>query len=319
MTRNNKNVGVIKVGSNSIRMLIAEKSDSGFYFRELYRKGAITKIGEGFNAGKAGTLKQVPVERSIGILGDFFDTAKKFDVGNPFVVATGVIRQALNRDDFVSLVSRKFGKNINIISGDEEACFTCNGVLSSLNRNIDPQIIFDVGGGSTEFVLIKNGKKETASLNIGAVVLTQDHLYDDPPSKEQINKLFTYIEGVLDSNLCNFHAIESEKLGIIGVGGSVSTIAKMIKAIKKGGLFDKDLLGVTKTDIETIFENIRIVPAAKRLMFKGLERGREDTILAGMAIVLKTMEYLSKNEMAVSHSGILEGMLIKQCEGEENE
>ncbi|MBN1226527.1 MAG: hypothetical protein JXA79_06015 [Deltaproteobacteria bacterium] len=52
---------------------------------------------------------------------------------------------------------------------------------------------------------------------------------------------------------------------------------------------------------------------------KGIERGREDTILAGMAIVVKIMEYFVKNEMAVSYSDILEGMLVKQCEGEKNE
>jgi exopolyphosphatase / guanosine-5'-triphosphate,3'-diphosphate pyrophosphatase len=138
MIKDKENIAVIKAGSNSIRMLIAEKSDSCSYFRELYRKSAITRISEAFNAGTRETLKPLPVERSVRVLGEFFDIAKTFGAVNPFIVAAGVIRQALNRGDFVSLVSRRFGKDIRIISGEEEAYFTCKGVLSSLNRDSTP-------------------------------------------------------------------------------------------------------------------------------------------------------------------------------------
>jgi len=316
-----KNIASIEIGSNSIRMLIAEKPDSGNDFREVYRKRVITKIGEDFNSNQIETLKRVPIERSVSALGEFFDIAKKFGVTYPFAVATGVIRKAVNGNDFISLVSKKFGGNVRIISGEEEAGLTCKGVLFSLNHSDGPFLIFDLGGGSTEFVLVRNGEKEIMSLNLGAVVLTQDYLSDDPPSKGQINRLINYIEGIFNLNLCNFNEIENECFTLIGTGGSAYTLAKIIKEMKKKDFIEKDksVTSLKKTEIEGVFEKIRAVPALERLNFKGIEKGREDTILAGTAMVIKIMDYFNKNEIVVSYSDILEGILIKYGGGEKNE
>jgi len=316
-----KNIASIEIGSNSIRMLIAEKPDSGNDFREVYRKRVITKIGEDFNSNQIETLKRVPIERSVSALGEFFDIAKKFGVTYPFAVATGVIRKAVNGNDFISLVSKKFGGNVRIISGEEEAGLTCKGVLFSLNHSDGPFLIFDLGGGSTEFVLVRNGEKEIMSLNLGAVVLTQDYLSDDPPSKGQINRLINYIEGIFNLNLCNFNEIENECFTLIGTGGSAYTLAKIIKEMKKKDFVEKEksVTLLKKAEIEGVFEKIKAVPALERLNFKGIEKGREDTILAGTAIVIKIMDYFNKNEIVVSYSDILEGILIKYGGGEKNE
>lgn len=82
---------------------------------------------------------------------------------------------------------------------------------------------------------------------------------------------------------------------------------------------DKSVTSLKKVEIEGIFEKIRAVPALKRLNFKGIEKGRDDTILAGTAMVIKIMDYFNKNEIKVSYSDILEGILIKHGGGEKNE
>ena len=316
-----KNIASIEIGSNSIRMLIAEKPYSWGNFREIYRKRAITKIGEDFNGKQIETLKPGPIERSVSALGEFFDIAKKFGVIYPFAVATGVIRKAVNGNDFISLVSKKFGRNVRIISGEEEADLTCKGVLFSLNHNERPFLIFDLGGGSTEFILVKNGEKNIMSLDLGAVVLTQDYLFDDPPGKDQINRLINHIEGMFNINLYDFNETENEKFSLVGTGGSVFTLSMIIKEMKKNDFVEKDksVTSLKKTEVEGVFEKIKAVPAQKRLNFKGIEKGREDTILAGTEMVIKIMDYFNKNEIVVSYSDILEGILIKYGGGGKNE
>ena len=316
-----KNIASIEIGSNSIRMLIAETSDFGESFREIYRKRVITRIGEDFNSNQIETLKQAPIERSVMALGEFFDIAKKFGVTYSFLVATGVIRKAVNGNDFISLVSKKFGRNVEIISGEEEADLTCKGVLFALNQSEGPFLIFDLGGGSTEFILVQNGEENIMSLNLGAVVLTQDYLYDDPPSKEQIDRLISYIEGIFNCNLYDFTKIENEEFSLIGTGGSAFTLATIIKEMKKKDFTEKDesVTSLKKGEIEGVFEKIRAVPALERLNFKGIEKGREDTILAGTAMVIKIMDYFHRDEIVISYSDILEGILIKYWGGEKNE
>ena len=316
-----KNLASIEIGSNSIRMLIAETSDFGKSFREIYRKRMITRIGEDFNNNQMKTLKQVPIERSVMALGEFFDIAEKLGVTYPFLVATGVIRKAVNGNDFISLVSKKFGRNVEMISGEEEADLTCKGVLFALNQSEGPFLLFDLGGGSTEFVLVQNGEEKIMSLNLGAIVLTQDYLYNDPPSEGQINRLISYIEGIFNCHLYDFTKIENEEFSLIGTGGSAFTLARIIKEMKKKGLAEKDegVTSLKKGEIEGVFEKIRAVPALERLNFKGIEKGREDTILAGTAMVIKIMDYFHKDEIVISYSDILEGILIKYWGGGKNE
>lgn len=298
-------------------MLIAETSDFCESFKEIYRKRVITRIGEDFNSNQMETLKQVPIERSVKALGEFFDIAEEFGVTYSFLVATGVIRKAVNGNDFISLVSKKFGRNVEIISGEEEADLTCKGVLFALNQSEGPFLIFDLGGGSTEFVLVQNGEEKIMSLNLGAVVLTQDYIYDDPPRKEQIDRLIRYIEGIFNCNLYDFTKIKNEEFSLIGTGGSAFTLAKIIKEMKKKDFAEKDesVTLLKKGEIEGVFEKIRAVPALERLNFKGIEKGREDTILAGTAMVIKIMDYFHRDEIVISYSDILEGILIKYWGG----
>ncbi|MBW2334778.1 MAG: exopolyphosphatase, partial [Deltaproteobacteria bacterium] len=162
----------IEIGTNSIRMLIAEKGISENTLKPILRKRAVTRLGKNFNKKEARIIESETMSRSLSVLRDFFDIARQFNIPSPIVVATGVVREARNRNNFIVLIDKKLGHTVKIITGEEESELTCKGVLSSLDRRRKPLVIFDCGGGSTEFIWTNNKKRETVSINCGAVTLT---------------------------------------------------------------------------------------------------------------------------------------------------
>ena len=310
----------IEIGSNSIRMLIAEKGNSDTPLKPVLRRRAITRLGEDFNREEIATIKPGPMLKSIGALKDFFGIASQCGVSSPIVVATGVVRKAVNRNDFIAMIAERFGHTVKIVSGQEEADLTFDGVLSSLNHRGEPLIIFDLGGGSTEFVWANNRERKAVSIELGAVVLTEDYLITDPPKDEEIYHLIRHIEDTFRIRLDPLKERGKGGFSIIGTGGTIVTLAAMIYGIAEDDYNETKINGlVIKTkDVGLLFEKMKGMTAAERLNLKGLENGREDIILAGSLMVMKIMDYFEKHEIIVSYSDLLEGILIDYMEGEKN-
>jgi len=313
-------IASIEIGSNSIRMLIAEKCKSDSALRPVLRKRAITRLGEGFNRGETGTIKPRPMARSIAVLKEFTDIASRFGVSSPIVIATGVVRKAVNRDSFIALIAERLGHRVRVISSKEEAELTCKGVLSSLNHSGGPLVIFDLGGGSTEFTWINNREGKSISIELGAVILTEDYLITDPPKDEEIYRLSNHIEDTFKIGLDSLKQIGKEGLSLIGTGGTIVTLDKIVHGIAEDDSNDNKINGlvIKRGDIQTLFQKMKGMSKEKRLNLGGLEIGREDIILAGTLMVVKIMDYFEKDEIIVSYSDLLEGSLIQYMEGERN-
>ena len=310
----------IEIGTNSIRMLIAEKGISENTLKPILRKRAITRLGNNFNKKDAQKIEPEPLSKSISVLENFFDIARQFDISSPIAVATGVVREARNRDDFISLIEKKLGHTIKVITGEEESYLTCRGVLSSLNIRKEPLLIFDCGGGSTEFIWTNNNKRETISINCGAVVLTNDYVSTDPPSDKDILRVFKYIDNLFKVKLQSIKALCKEAFTLVGTGGTIISLAGMIHGIKEAE-FNETLNGlvIKRNDIDALFNKMKGMPSSDRLQsIAGLEPGRDDIVVAGTIIVIKIMDYFEKDEIIVSYSDLLEGILLHYMEGEEN-
>jgi len=309
----------IEIGTNSIRMLIAKKGISENILKPILRKRVITRLGINFNKKEVRIIEPEPMSRSISVLRDFFDIARQFDIPSPIVVATGIVREARNRNNFIVLIDKKLGHTVKIITGEEESCLTCRGVLSSLDRRREPLVIFDCGGGSTEFIWTNNKKGETISINCGAVILTDDYLSTDPPSDEEIYRLIKYIDNKFKVELQYIKELCKGTFSLVGTGGTVINLAAMIHGVRETE-FDEKLNGlvIKKKDIELLFTKMKGMPEAERLNLNGLEPGREDIVLAGTLMVMKIMEYFEKDEIIVSYADLLEGILLQYMGGEKN-
>jgi exopolyphosphatase/guanosine-5'-triphosphate,3'-diphosphate pyrophosphatase len=310
----------IEIGTNSIRMLIAEKGISENTLKPILRKRAITRLGKNFNKNEAQIIEPEPISRSISVLENFFDIARQFDISSPIVVATGVVREARNRNDFISLIEKKLGHNVKVITGEDESYLTRRGVLSSLDFRKETLVIFDCGGGSTEFVWTDNNKSETISINCGAVILTDDYLTNDPPNDKDILRVFNYIDNKFEVKLQFIKGLCKGAFSLVGTGGTIISLAGMIHGIRETE-FNKTLNGlvIKRKNIEALFTKMKGMPRAKRLKdIAGLEPGREDIVVAGTIIVIKIMDYFEKYEIIVSYSDLLEGILLQYMGGGKN-
>jgi len=310
----------IEIGTNSIRMLIAEKGISENTLKPILRKRVITRLGKNFNKKEAQIIAPEPMSRSISVLKDFFDIARQFDIPSPIVVATGVIREARNRNIFLALIDKKLGHNAKVITGEEESYLTCTGVLSSLDRKREPLVIFDCGGGSTEFIWTNNKKRETISIDCGAVILTDDYLSTDPPVDEEIYRLVKYIENKFKVKLQYIKELCKGAFSLVGTGGTVISLAAMIHGIQETEFNEKlNGLVIKRKDIDVLFTKMKGIPKAKRLKnLAGLEPGREDIVVAGTIIVTKIMDYFEKDEIIICYSDLLEGILLQYMGGKKN-
>jgi exopolyphosphatase/guanosine-5'-triphosphate,3'-diphosphate pyrophosphatase len=209
---------------------------------------------------------------------------------------------------------------VRIISGKEEAELTRRGVFASLNHRGEPLIIFDLGGGSTEFIWSNNGR-QSISIELGVVILTEDYLITDPPEDGEIYELINHIDDILRIGLGPLKEIGKGSFSIVGTGGTVVCLAAMIHGIGEDDFDEQKINGlvINREDVGTLFEKTKGMSKEKRLNLKGLEMGREDIILAGTLMVMKIMDYFQKDGMMVSYSDLLEGILLHYMEGWENE
>jgi exopolyphosphatase / guanosine-5'-triphosphate,3'-diphosphate pyrophosphatase len=309
----------IEIGTNSIRMLIARIDGTRGGLKTVLRKREITRLGEGFSTHGPGELTHNAMARSIDVLKGFLSLTSQHGASAPIVVATGVARRATNWDVFAEMITQKLDTAITVISGQKEADFTWKGVTGFFTRGEAGDLIFDLGGGSTEYIFKDAKKREVLSIDAGAVTLTQEYLVSDPPTDAQIHKLKGYVGELFKRYLGPWKNRIHERQLIIGTGGTVAALAAMIHGMEAGEIGEQiNGLAIQAQVIESIIETMKGMPKADMLKLKGLEPGREDSIMAGTLVVAKIMEYFHHNEILASYSDILEGILLDHSEGELN-
>ena len=298
-------IASIDIGTNTFRILVGEIRDKEI--KKLYINRVITRLGGGFS--KEGKITEDAAKRSLSALKKFAKIIERYKVKRVRAVATSVVRESQNGSKFLEQVKKETGIKTEVISGEEEAQLTLNGVLKSVSVDTKYSVIFDVGGGSTEYVFVKKGQVlGLTSTNLGIVYLTERYLKADIPSSSDIKKLSKEIEKVLSVKLCWIPTVLPSKLTLIGTAGTPTTLAAIQLGLKK---YDPDLVNgfILKHDMLTsTFESLIRIPPRDRLKIPALEKGREDVIIPGALIVLKTMDRFSKDSVLVSDGGLLEGV-----------
>jgi len=309
----------IEIGTNSVRMLVARIDGTGGELRTVLRKRSITRLGEGFSTYGPGVLTHNAMARSIEVLKDFLSLASQLGAFPPIIAATGVVRRASNRDVFMDMIAQNLNTAITIISGHREADLTWKGVTCFLDRGRAADLVFDLGGGSTEFILSNAKQRKNLSIDMGAVTLTDEFLRSDQPADAEIRNLTDYMEQEFKRYLDPWKATICGRPVIVGTGGTVVTLAAMIHGIEASE-FGEAINGlvIQAEALQSLIETVKGIPVNDRLELKGLEPGREDIIVAGTLVVAKVMEYFHHNEIVASYSDILEGILVDYIKGEMN-
>jgi exopolyphosphatase/guanosine-5'-triphosphate,3'-diphosphate pyrophosphatase len=303
----------LDVGSNTVRLLIAE-AESPQEFRPLRVERIITRLGGGFS--ESGKMAEASMERTIEAIRTLTDLCRRERAEKIFAVGTGVLRAASNRGEFLERVKRRTSVSLRVVSGVEEARLMLRGVLWSIQERHLPRLVADIGGWSTE-ILWAEGETplETASLDLGVVAFTEKFLKHDPPLPEEVgaleNRARKIIREVREAWEGKGRSLGSLHGHLVGTAGTATTLAAMDLGL---AVYDPRKISGHRISLEGLrglYLRLRSLPSGERLKLPGLEKGREDLIVAGAAIMILLLEGFDRQALEAIDSGLLEGVLLE--------
>ncbi len=293
-----KRTTIIDIGSNSITLVIYEKS-SRFAFHLIEKARSSVRIGE--NAYEnGGMLNEEAMERAFSTLKDYVGISKSYKSKKLLCVATSALRDAPNKKIFLKRVRDELNLNIRVIDGKKEAYFGALGAINLLPP-FDEATTVDIGGGSTELAKIKNGKVvDTLSLDIGTVRLKE--LFFD--KKTGFKEARSYVREHLELIPPHFR---SER--VIGIGG---TLRALSKAVMRDRNYPVDTLHSFEYDYKKYGKFIKKVAKSSVLSLKDMpvSSSRYDTIREGSTIFYELSKKLGVKSVVASKAGVREGVYL---------
>ncbi|HEV7629331.1 MAG TPA: Ppx/GppA phosphatase family protein [Streptomyces sp.] len=300
-------VAAVDCGTNSIRLLVADAEPDTGELKSLDRRMEIVRLGQGVD--RTGRLAPEALERTFTACRAYARAVEEHGAERLRFVATSASRDAENRDEFVRGVVDILGVEPEVITGDQEAQFSFTGATKELTGRPDldkPYLVFDIGGGSTEFVVGDEEVRAARSLDIGCVRLTERHQLSDPVTPGQIESMRADIASALDEAEQTVPLAEARTL--VGLAGTVTTvggIALGLDAYDPGAIHHSRL---SAGQVGEISQRLLSATHDERAAIPVMHPGRVDVIGAGALILLAIMERTGAAEVVVSEHDILDGI-----------
>lgn len=300
-------IAVIDLGTNTFNLLVAETDLFGG-FETLYNEKIAVKLGEG--GINKGFITEEAFIRGLEALENYSSTIRQWQCERTLAFATSAVRSASNGNDFVKTVLGKTGIEIQTISGDMEAEFISMGVRQAVRLTEEPSVIIDIGGGSTEFIILDDKQiLWKQSFEIGASRLLQRFQPSDPIKTEEQKQIADYI---LDELKSLWEAAEKFKVKeLIGASGSFESLAELVNLRYHSlpGLEDKTECEFVLEQCGAIHAEILASTRDQRLKMKGLVAMRVDLIVVSAVLVETVVSRLNISKMRYSSYALKEGVL----------
>ncbi len=310
-----RRIGVIDLGTNSIRLLVARWARADRVLTDLARDLTLTRLGQGVD--RTGRIAPEALERTVDVLRQFSRRARALRAERVRLSATSAVRDAANRDELAAAVQKWTGEPMEVLSGDEEARTTYVGAMRGLSAAVPdaeaPYLVLDIGGGSTEFVLGSADEPDAAiSMDIGSVRLTERFVASDPPTYEEL--------AVVDEEITNvLHQVEDriavhDARTLVAVAGTSTTVQAIALNLAD---YDPDRIHRTwlsRDDAEHVLRLLADMSIAERRAIPSMTPGREDVIAAGTAILVQVMHRWGFERALVSETDVLDGLAYRLAE-----
>ena len=304
-------VAGIDIGSNTIRLLIAEIDSNGMLII-VESQQEIIRLGQGM--GRDAVLQPDAMQRALQALGAFQEriTARRPDVIR--AVATSAVRGSRNRHEFVRRVKMETGLTISVISGHEEAQLTLLGASRGLVQAGVPVssscLLIDIGGGSTEYVSGCAGDVAVSvSTMLGVVRMTEQVIHHDPPLAGELAQARDQIDRELTTVTEQIGQLP-ENAALIGTAGTITTIAALSSGLAR---YEPSRVHGMALSIETVDEWVERFAGQTIAQRRGLpvmEAGRADVIVVGSLILQASMRRWQRDTIVVSDWGLREGVAL---------
>ena len=305
-------LGAIDVGTNSIHLIVVEMDPRFGTSRTILKAREMVRLGGG-DALARGHLSKKAVQRGVLAIAKFADAARAAGASDIRAVATSAVREASNREEFIAAVRATCAVDIDVLSDVEEARLIHLGVSRGYPLGGKVACIFDIGGGSTEFVV---GDAERAyylhSVRIGSLRLYDEFLRDESAGAIGYRALEKHIRATLVPVATQLADYRFDTL--IGTSGTVLGLAALDAA--QADLPSQRAHGyVLRLErLRALQKTMSRLTSAERRKLPGMNPRRSDIIVAGNAIVIAVMESLGRDELVVSERALREGIVVDYLE-----
>lgn len=295
-------VGAIDCGTNSIRLLVARHD--GPQLIDLERRMTVVRLGEGVD--RTGLLSDAALERTFTACRDYRDVLAKHGVERIRFAATSASRDARNAGEFVTGVSEILGVEPVVISGAEEAALSFLGATRGVAHR-QPALVFDIGGGSTEFVVGDDDVVQSSiSVDMGCVRFHERYLTLDPIDPDELGRLRDAAERLTADALAAVDA--SQARDVIGVAGTVTTVAALALGLPTYDAAAIHGSRISAADVTRVAAELAGLSVAERLALPVMHPGRADVIVSGATILAAIMRSVGVDSLVVSEHDILDGL-----------
>jgi exopolyphosphatase/guanosine-5'-triphosphate,3'-diphosphate pyrophosphatase len=304
--------GALDLGTNNCRLLIARPTDGGFVVVDAFSR--IVRLGEGLT--QSGRLSAAAMDRAVAALAICGDTLRRRNVSLSRSVATEACRRAANGREFAERVRVETGVVLEIIAPEEEARLAVLGCHKLLEPGGGPALIFDIGGGSTELVLVEQGADAPRirawwSAPWGVVSLTESEGKSAIEGKDRVAAYNRMRERARHSfaRFAEMLPDDAEDIRLLGTSGTVTTLASVHLALPSYDRKAVDGLQVPVADMRRISTRIAEMDLAGRSGLPCIGAERADMVVAGCAILEAILDIWPARTLGVADRGIREGIL----------
>ncbi len=300
-----RRVAVIDLGSNSWRLVVFMYEPGRWWKRtdELYE---IVRIGAGL--GASGRLSDEAMQRGLETLAVFerFSRANRIAPKDAYVIATSAIRDAENREEFLSAARETTGLTIEVLSAEDEAHY---GYVAAVNTStLTDGVVLDLGGGSMQLIQVSDRREQTmSSFPLGAVRLTEQLLPGDGPVKK---KDLARVRAHVTESLAELPWLRASGERLVALGGAVRNLADA--AQHADGSIDVGVQGfvITRERMSELVQMLAALPSAERGSVPGIKPGRADIILAAALALEAVLELGEFQGIEVTEAGLREGVFL---------
>ncbi|KRF21308.1 Ppx/GppA family phosphatase [Paenibacillus sp. Soil787] len=297
-------IGIIDIGSNSIRLVIYEINAHGAY-RVVSEHKDSARLSE--RIGSDGILHSKDIISIVPILSHYALLCKVHEVQTIRAVATAAIRNAANSAEIVRILQEQSGLHIEVLSGTEEARYGYLGVINSID--IRDGLIIDIGGGSTEVTLLRNRKLlHSVSFPFGAVNTTRQFMKNGNLTEQEMGDIRRMVE---DAILAHPWIASSPNLPMIGLGGTIRTLGKISQKRNKHSLQLAHNYTLKPGELRDFLLLLSSMPLEKRKKMDGLSKERADIIVPGLIIMDTIFEAAGSSACMISGSGLRDGLFYE--------
>lgn len=296
--------GIIDIGSNSIRLVIYEKTENGA-FRVIDGNKRAARLSNKIN--EQGELSEAGIQELIDTINIFNIQMNYHHITNKVAVATAAIRNATNTEQIVQAVAEATDLHIRVFSGEEEAEHGFIGMINSLP--IESGFLIDIGGGSTEITLFKNRKiVANHSFPIGCVSLNKKYDSKNGLAQQDYEKL---VDDLIEQ-FNKFSWMKSNAhLPLICLGGTARSFAKIHQAEISYPYQQTHHYMINALEAERLFSSLSNLPYEERKKKAGLTKDRVDVIVPGLAILTTAFKYLQNTHYIICGAGLRDGIFMK--------